>query len=69
MDIYKLMSEAVNDTYIEPKVLGRSGEKYEIPHQSLNIEKAIKYLDWKPLWDQKKALKKTYSWYLDYFNK
>ena len=44
MDIYKLMSEAVNDTYIEPKVLGRSGEKYEIPHQSLNIEKAIEIL-------------------------
>ena len=69
MDIYKLMSEAVHGKYIEPKVLGMPRQNYEIPHQSLNIEKASKDLDWEPVWDYKKALKKTYDWYFEYFKK
>ncbi len=69
MDIYKLMSEAVYGKYIEPKVLGMPRQNYEIPHQSLNIEKASKDLGWEPVWDYKKALKKTYDWYFEYFKK
>jgi CDP-glucose 4,6-dehydratase len=68
LEIYKEISEAVTGAFVEPKILGKSMASYEIPHQSLNIEKAKTYLDWSPSWERKESLQKTYKWYFEYFN-
>ena len=40
----------------------------EIKHQYLSAEKARRILGWTPLFDIESGLRKTISWYRDYFN-
>lgn len=40
----------------------------EIKHQYLSAEKARRMLGWTPLFDIESGLRKTISWYRDYFN-
>ena len=43
----------------------------ESPHEAgvlmLSIEKAIKYLNWKPKWDFAKSIEVTINWYKDVY--
>ena len=43
-------------------------EKQESENLNLNINKAKKYLKWKPLWDIKRAVDETDQWYYRYYN-
>lgn len=69
MDIYKDISDAIIGKFVEPNILGKQGASYEIPHQSLDINKAKELLGWEPTWSRKEAILKTYKWYVNYFNK
>ena len=48
---------------------GKTKIKFSYLELAGNIEKASKDLGWEPVWDYKKALKKTYDWYFEYFKK
>ncbi|GAG84440.1 unnamed protein product [marine sediment metagenome] len=49
------------------KILGKA--KYEIKHQYLSSKKAKKILGWKPRYTLEKGLKKTITWYKDFFQR
>jgi len=68
LEIYKNISNVIMGKYIEPNILGKQGAPYEIPHQSLDINKAKINLGWEPKWSHEEGLLKTYKWYVEYFN-
>ena len=43
--------------------------KYESINLNLNTKKSFKLLKWKPKWNLKISLKKTYKWYECYYKK
>lgn len=53
-----------NITY---KIESENNSLHEATLLSLNISKAKKYLDWKPNWDNEKAVEKTIKWYKNYY--
>jgi len=53
-----------NITY---KIESENNNLHEATLLSLNISKAKKKLDWKPNWDNEKAVEKTIKWYKNYY--
>ncbi|MFT5323133.1 MAG: CDP-glucose 4,6-dehydratase [Planctomycetaceae bacterium] len=51
---------------IEPEVLGEASN--EIKHQYLDAAKARERLNWEPLFTLDEGLRRTISWYRDYFS-
>jgi CDP-glucose 4,6-dehydratase len=55
-----------NITY---KIENEKNNLHEATLLSLNISKAKKYLDWKPIWNNEKSVEKTIKWYKNYYLK
>ena len=54
------------DSKLTPEILNQSS--HEIPVQALNSAKAIKLLNWKPLFGFEEGVKKTVEWYKSNYN-
>ena len=57
---------AIMESSLKPDI--RNLADNEIKHQYLSAEKARKILGWTPLFNIESGLRKTISWYRDYFN-
>jgi CDP-glucose 4,6-dehydratase len=57
---------AIMESPLKPDI--RNLADNEIKHQYLSAEKARKILGWTPLFNIESGLRKTISWYRDYFN-
>lgn len=65
LDVVKVIMKQM-DSKLEPEVLNQSS--HEIPVQALNSAKAIKELNWKPLFGFEEGVKKTIDWYKSNLN-
>lgn len=66
MDIYKAISFAVTQKYVEPIILDNA--KNEIIDQHLSSKKAKSILKWESSYDLRRGLEETVSWYRSYLN-
>lgn len=62
--VHKIMNIS-GKTRLKPVIL--SSAEHEIRRQYLDCEKARKVLKWRPRHDFDKSLKRTYTWYKNYF--
>ena len=65
LELTSLILRLMDREDLAPEVMGQASN--EIPHQYLSAAKARKVLGWKPKWCLEEGLRKTISWYEDYF--